>query len=78
MSTRLISDEGTEADQALENVDQALDMILACLKVIDSNLPLIQTENVPQKAALDNIKETLEKGVKPYMSDMVKDFSYFD
>jgi predicted RNase H-like HicB family nuclease len=70
--------ESLETDQALDNIDEAVDNIIAAIKVLDENLPLVTAENVPQKAALDNIKETMEQGVKPYFADVVKDLSFFD
>jgi predicted RNase H-like HicB family nuclease len=70
--------EETEADQALANVDEAVDIIIAALKTIDENLPQVKAENTPQQAALDNIKEALDQGVKPYFADVVKDLTFFD
>jgi predicted RNase H-like HicB family nuclease len=75
-----VAEEGdaTESDQALANVDEAVDIMIAALKTIDENLPQVKAENVPQQAALDNIKEALDQGVKPYFSDVVKDLTFFD
>jgi len=75
-----IADDGdtTESDKALANVDEVVDIIIAALKTIDENLPLVKAENTPQQAALDNIKEALDQGVKPYFADVVKDLTFFD
>ena len=79
IAARVAEEENaTESDQALDNVDEAVDIIIAALKTIDENLPQVKAENVPQQAALDNIKEALEQGVKPYFADVVKDLSFFD
>ena len=75
---RIAVDDSSAEDKALLNCDEAVDNIIAALTVLDENLPLIKAENVPQKAALDNIKEALDSGVKPYFADVVKDFSFFD
>jgi enoyl reductase-like protein len=55
-----------------------VDIIIAALKTIDENLPQVKAENTPQQAALDNIKEALDQGVKPYFADVVKDLTFFD
>jgi predicted RNase H-like HicB family nuclease len=75
---RIAVDDSSAEDKALLNCDEAVDNIIAALTVLDENLPLVQAQNVPQKAALDNIKEALDSGVKPYFADVVKDFSFFD
>lgn len=66
-----------ERDLALENVDNAIDSIIEALSKLDDNLPLVQGNNIPQKAALDNIKNSLEQGVKPYFYDIVKAMTVF-
>jgi predicted RNase H-like HicB family nuclease len=78
IAARIVEEgETTESDEALANVDQAVDIVIAALKTIDENLPQVKAENVPQQAALDNIKESLDQGVKPYFADVVKDLTYF-
>lgn len=71
-------DDVSDGDKAIANVDQAIDVIIAALATIDENLPLVKSESVPQQAALDNAREALEQGVKPYFADFVKDMSFFD
>ena len=78
LAEKIATNDATEGDQALANCDEAVDNIIAALTVLDENLPLIKPENVPQQAALDNIRENLEQAVKPYFSDVVKDFTFFD
>lgn len=78
MADKIAAEETDASDQALANVDQAVDTIIAALQAIDENLPLVKAENVPQQAALDNAKETLNTGVKPYFADVVKSMSFFD
>ena len=64
-------------DEALSNVDQALDAMLASIKVLEDNVPKIKIENVPQKAAVDNIQDTLDTAIKPYMADILKAMQFF-
>jgi archaellum component FlaC len=78
IAERIATDDATDSDKALAACDEAVDNIIAALTVLDENLPHVKSENVPQQAALDNIKEALEQGVKPYFSDVVKDFTFFD
>jgi len=78
IADKIAANDATDSDQALANCDEAVDNLIAALTVLDENLPLVKPENVPQQAALDNIKETLEQGVKPYVADVAKDFSFFD
>lgn len=66
-----------ERDEALENVDGAVDAIIAALMSLDENLPLVKTDTVPQKAAIDSIKQLLDEGVKPYFADAVKALQVF-
>lgn len=78
VAERIANNDSNEGDQALANCDEAVDNIIAALTVLDENIPLLKPENVPQQAALDNIKEALDQGVKPYFADVVKDFTFFD
>lgn len=64
--------EGMDEDIALANVDQALDAILAAVKVIDTNLPEIQITSVPEEAARDAIQDLMETAIKPYLADVLK------
>lgn len=64
--------EGLDEDIALANVDQALDAILAAVKVIDTNLPEIQVTSVPEEAARDAIQDLMETAIKPYLADVLK------
>lgn len=78
MADKIAANDSSESDQALANCDEAVDAIIAALTVLDENLPLVKPENVPQQAALDNIREALDQGVKPYFADAVRDFTFFD
>jgi hypothetical protein len=42
------------------------------VQCINDNLPKVEAQNVPQKAALDEIRGILDEGVAPYLADMVK------
>lgn len=72
-----ISAVGEDEDVALSNVDQALDKILAALLVIDENLPAIKTASVPEKAAVDAIKDLMETAIHPYFADVLKAMQVF-
>jgi hypothetical protein len=74
MANRIAQDE---SDDAYQNVDQAIDSIIAGLIVLQENLPEVKTENVPQRAALDNVEELLNEALLPYMSDVVKQMQVF-
>jgi len=63
--------EGVE-DEPFGLVDQSIDMMLQCVHLINDNLPKVEAQNVPQKAALDEIRGILDEGVAPYLADMVK------
>lgn len=64
-------------DEALANVDQAVDSIIAAFGVLDEELPKVQANTVPQKAAVDAIKDLLDTAVKPYTADIVKALQVF-
>lgn len=67
-----------ERDEALENVDDAVDSIIAALISLDENLPLVKTDNVPQKAAVDSVQKLLDEAVKPYFADAVQALQVFE
>lgn len=64
-------------DNALVMIDQAVDTMIAAAQIIDENLSKIKTEGVPQKAAVDAIKDTMDNAVKPYIADVVKALQVF-
>ena len=64
-------------DEALSNVDQALDAMMAAIKVLQDNLPQIKVENVPQKAAVDTVQDLLDTAIVPYYSDVLKAMQVF-
>lgn len=75
VARRMVAEED---DAAMNNIDQALDAMIASLMAIDENLPLVKAETVPQKAALDAFRSVLDEGVKPYLADAVKALQPFD
>ena len=75
VARRIVADED---DGAMNNIDQALDAMIASLMAIDENLPMVKSETVPQKAALDAFRGLLDEGVKPYLADAVKALQPFD
>ena len=67
-----------EDDQALAMVDQAIDTMIASARILDQYLPKVKADNVPQTAALDAVKELMDQGVKPYLSDVAKAMNVFE
>lgn len=76
MGRRIMADD--DHDETLANIDQALDTMIACIQSIEENLPGVQTDNVPQKAALDTFQEILDEAIKPYLADVIKAMSVFE
>jgi len=64
-------------DEALANVDQAIDAMIASAQIIDENLPKIKTENVPQKAAVDAVQDLMDTAIAPYLADIAKAMQVF-
>jgi len=74
---RRLAGEGEELD-ALKNVDEAVDAVIAGLKAIEENLPKVKADTVPQKAALDEVRGLMDEAVLPYFADVVKALQAFD
>ena len=66
-----------DEDEALANVDQAFDAILAAIAVIDDNLPRITVGSVPEQASVDAIKDLMATAIKPYLADALKAMQVF-
>jgi hypothetical protein len=71
-----IAAEGEDAP--MELVDQALDMMIRSAQILSENLPKIEAESVPQKAAKDAAIEAMNEGVAPYLADVAKAMQSFD
>lgn len=69
---------GEEDDEALKNVDEATDAIIASIMAIEENLPNVKKDTVEEKAAADTVKELLDEAIKPYFADIVKALEVFD
>ena len=67
-----------ERDEALENVDDAVDSMIAALISLDENLSKVKTDSVPQKAAIDSVQKLMDEAVKPYLADAVKALQVFE
>ena len=65
-------------DEALRNVDEAVDAIIAAITAIDENLPNVEADTVPQKAAIDAVTDLMNEAVKPYFADVVKALQAFE
>jgi hypothetical protein len=66
-----------EEDSPLAMVDQAIDMMIRSVGVIDKYLPLVDAESVPQQAALDGVAELMEQAISPYLADIAKAMTVF-
>jgi predicted RNase H-like HicB family nuclease len=64
-------------DEALALVDQAIDTIIASAQIIDANLPKIKTDSVPQKAAVDAVRDLMDTAIAPYLADIAKAMQVF-
>ena len=66
-----------EDDDPLVMVDQAIDAMIAATQIIDENLPKVKVDSVPQKAAVDAVKDLMDTAIKPYLADIVKAMGTF-
>jgi len=73
-----VAEEDLGEDTPLSMVDQGIDTAIAAVKIINENLSKVETENVPQKAAVDEVRSLLDEAVAPYLADMAKAMSVFD
>jgi len=73
-----VAEEDLGEDSALSMVDQAIDTMMAAAKIMDENLSKVEADNVPQKAALDEVRSLLDEAVAPYLADMAKAMEVFD
>ena len=76
MAARVAQEEAD--DTPLEMVDQAIDLMIASVKVMDKNLPNVETQNAPQKAALDTVRKLLDEAIAPYLADIAKAMQAFE
>jgi len=81
MADEVVSTERVAAspddDEALANVDQALDAMVAAVAVLDDNLPKLKVDGVPQQAARDAVADLVETAIKPYLADILKAMQVF-
>lgn len=68
----------TESDEALKNVDAAVDNLIASIIAIEENLPAVKSDTVQQKAALDRVEELMNRAIKPYFVEIVNSLQAFD
>ena len=69
--------QSPEDDDPLVMVDQAIDGMIAATQIIDENLPKVKVDSVPQKAAVDAVKDLMDNAIKPYLADIVKAMGTF-
>lgn len=77
ITEKIVTAATTDEGDPLSMVDQALDAMVAAIGVIEDNLPKVQTDNVPQKAALDSVKELMDTAIGPYLADALKAMQVF-
>jgi len=65
-------------DEPLSQVDQAIDLMIASVKVIEKNLPKVKADSVPEQAALDTVKELMDEAIMPYLADIAKAMQIFE
>lgn len=68
---------GSDSEEVLALVDQAIDGLIANLTIIDENLSKIKPSNVPEQAAIDGMREVLDEALIPYTVDLVKSADIF-
>jgi hypothetical protein len=68
----------TPEDEAMRNVDEAVDVIIASIMAIEENLPQVRIDTVRQKAAVDTTTKLMDEAIKPYFADIVKALQAFD
>ena len=66
-----------ENDEAMANIDQAIDTMIGAYQTLQENLPHAKTENVPQRAALDEVQELMNEAIGPYLLDVAKAMTIF-
>lgn len=76
VSTQRVA-QSPDDDEAMVNVDQALDAMVAAVQVLDDNLPKIKTKGVPEEAARDAVADLVSTAIKPYLADMLKAMQVF-
>jgi hypothetical protein len=69
--------QSPEDDDPLVMVDQAVDSMIAATQIIDENLPKVKVDSVPQKAAVDAVKDLMDTAIRPYLADIVKAMGTF-
>jgi len=69
--------QSPEDDDPLVMVDQAIDTMIAATQIIDENLPKVKVDSVPQKAAVDAVKDLMDTAIRPYLADIVKAIGTF-
>lgn len=66
-----------EDEEALINVDTAVDAMIAASIAIQENLPLVNADTVPEKAAVDTVEQLMNEAILPYLADIAKALEAF-
>ncbi len=73
-----IAKEPTSEEQALINVDEALDLMIVAIQALEENLKDVATETDKEKSAINKIQDLMDSALAPYLSDILKEMQVFD
>lgn len=78
MAQRIAAEETFSSDEALSNLDQAVDTIIGAIGVIDQMIPFVKPETDKEREAVDKVKDLVDTAIAPYMSDIAKAMDALD
>jgi len=78
MAQRIAAEETFSSDEALSNLDQAVDTIIGAIGVIDQMLPFVKPETDKEREAIDKVKDLVDTAIAPYMADIAKAMDALD
>ena len=73
MAEEAVKEDRTPEEMTIDGIDNAIDNLLATLESLKKQLIAFQPQTVPGRAAKDNIMETIETALEPYLADVVTD-----
>lgn len=77
-SNMKIAKEPTSEEQALINVDEALDLMIVAIQALEENLKDVPTETDEEKRAINKVQDLMDSALAPYLSDILKEMQVFD
>jgi len=78
MASNVIRSVSEDRDEALEQVDQSIDVIIGAIQSLNENLKMVRSVSVAEKAAVDEFQSILDEAIAPYFADAVKVMEVFD